>query len=519
MKVDTREKSTCCLAVDLGASSGRVMAGVFDGTQLELREVHRFPNEPVRRDGTLFWNFEELLREVKEGLRRGIAEAASDGSPVQSIGVDSWGVDFGLLDLRGNLITPPVHYRDERTNGIMERVFAEESNKEEIFAETGIQFVPINSLYQLAALRRTHPGQLKTAKHFLMIADLVHYFLTGTIGCEFTNATTTQLYNPRESKWSDKLIAKLALPREIFPPVIATGSPIDKLTPAVADELGIAAGDAGPQVIAVATHDTGSAVAAVPVAPSDIDSTKSRFAYLSCGTWSLLGTEISHPIINDRACDLNFTNEGGVFGTFRLLKNIMGLWLLQESRGQWRRDGKNYAWDEIITLARSADSFHTLIDPDDPSFFPPGDMPARIRHYCQETEQAIPETDGAIVRCILESLALKYRDVLDSLEQLTGFRLAPLHIVGGGAMNELLCQWTANACDRQVVAGPTEATALGNLGMQLIAAGKISGLQEMRALIRNSFSPRIHKPQNTTEWEGALRSYKKICSKREQNRS
>lgn len=488
-----------CLAVDLGASSGRVIAGSFDGSKISLQEAHRFPNGPVERDGTLFWDFETLMKEIMQGLKKGIASAVKTDSPVRSIGVDSWGVDFGLLDENGMLVSDPVHYRDKRTHGVMENIFETMIPRSEIFERTGIQFLPFNSIYQLFALKQNHPEQLNKARCFLMMSNLVEYMLTGAKACEFTNATTTQLYDPRKKAWSEDLIARLGLPRFIFPKILKPGTRIGLLKHDVAAELG---GD-GVEVISVATHDTGSAVCAVPTL-------EKNFAYLSSGTWSLLGTEVSEPVITPHSLELNFTNEGGVEDTSRLLKNIMGLWLLQEGRAEWGRKGRKYTWDQITEMGEKAEPFRSFIDPDDVRFLPPGDMTERIKSYCRETGQVVPETDAAIVRCVMESLALKYRDTISHLEDITQSSVGKLHIVGGGVQNRTLCQWTADAAGREVIAGPVEATAIGNVGMQILCAGMVKDLRQLRRVIRESFVPDSFTPENPGEWDVSFAKYKSI---------
>ena len=497
--METNDSTYACLAVDLGASSGRVMAAEFDGRRLSLREVHRFPNGGVRRDGTLFWDFDALWREVREGIRLGIASQKAAGCPARSIGVDTWGVDFGLIGGDGALLAPPVHYRDERTEGVMRSVFENTATGDDIFAETGIQFLPFNTIYQLAALKRQQPDMLAAARHLLMMPDILHYLMTGRIACELTDASTTQLINPATGDWSDMLIGRLGLPRLLFPKIIHPGTRLGRLLPDVARDLG--SGEI--EVIAVATHDTGSAVAAVPAEGSD-------FAYLSCGTWSLLGAEVPTPVITDESRRLNFTNEGGVGGTFRLLKNIAGLWLLQESKTEWARQGNRYEWAEITALADEAPAFRSFIDPDDDRFLAPGDIPDRIRSLCADTGQEVPATDGAVARCVLESLALKYRRVLEMLDSLVGRRLGRLHMVGGGIRNTLLCQWTADACGREVVAGPVEATAQGNAAVQLIAAGRIPDLTAARRVICEADKPATHEPDGTDIWDQAFARFERL---------
>ncbi|MCX7018165.1 MAG: rhamnulokinase [Candidatus Sumerlaeota bacterium] len=490
-----------CLAVDLGASSGRVMSCVYENGVFDLREVHRFPNGGIMRNDTLYWDFTALWNNVKEGLRKGIAEQKAAGHPTQSLGIDTWGNDFGLIGPAGKLLDDPVHYRDKRTDGMMETVFREDVPPEIIFRETGVQFMQLNTIYQIASLKRAKPDLLAQAAQFLLMPDLFHFLLTGQIGSEYTIASTTQLSNPHTHSWSDLLISKLGLPRSIFPQINPPGSLRGRMLPAVTSAIGGGA----VEVIAVATHDTASAVAAVPADTDD-------FAYLSCGTWSLLGVEVRKPVITDETMRQNLTNEGGVDGCFRLLKNIAGLWLLQESKAEWERQNKPHTWAQMTAMAAAAPPFHCFIDPDDACFVLPGDMPGRIREFCRETGQPVPETDGAVVRCVLESLALKYRHVMNVLHQVTGMKMPILHMVGGGIQNTLLCQWSADACERVVVAGPIEATALGNVAIQLVAAGIETSIPKIRAAIRESAGLRIFKPSRKQAWQKAAQRFETILS-------
>jgi rhamnulokinase len=487
------------LAVDLGASSGLVLLAQYDGERLQFEEIHSFKNEPVRLHSTLHWDILRLFHEIKGGLRRAEKRVKKDGGSVASLGIDSWAVDYGLLDRSGRLLGNPVHYRNEAHAGAMEKLL-KRIPRDTIFRETGIQFMPINTIYQLSAMKDEDHPHLEQAETFLMIPDLIHYFLTGEKAAELTNATTTQLFDPTRRTWSEPLIGQLGLPRPIFPPIVEPGTEIGKVLPSVSEEIG----DIKANVIAVATHDTGSAVAAVPAQTE-------RFAYLSSGTWSLLGTEVKEPVLSDRALALNFTNEGGVNGTYRLLKNIMGLWLLQEVKRVWEAEGDAYTWDELTHLTSSAPPFVSLVDPDAPEFLTPGDMPERIRAYCRKTGQPVPETRGAVLRCITESLALKHRFVLDLLEELTGQPLDVLHMVGGGTRNELLCQWTANACGRPVVTGPVEASSLGNILVQLMAAGEVNSLSEGRQLISQSVPLKTYEPKDRDLWSEAYERFNRLC--------
>jgi len=470
------------LGIDLGAESGRVAAGRWDGRQLRLEEVHRFPNGAVEIAGSLRWDLLRLWAEIQNGLA---LAARRYGSAIVSVGVDTWGLDFALLSRSGELLGLPFHYRDARTRGGIERASATVP-RAEIFAATGIQFMEINSLYQLLALQAQSPEILEAAETFLTIPDFFHWCLQGTRAGEFTNATTTQCVDPRTRDWSRDLLGRFGLPARIFPEIIAPGTRLGALRPEVASHTRLS----GVEVIAPATHDTGSAVVAVPMSR--------RAAYLSSGTWSLLGAELAAPVLTEAALRRNFTNEGGVEGTTRLLKNIMGLWLVQQCRRAFEAAGRSYDYAHLIALAAEAAPRRSFVDPDDPRFLHPTDMPAAIRDFCRETGQPIPESDGAIIRCALESLALKYAVVLSWLEELTGETYSAIHVVGGGAQNELLNQWTADACQRPVIAGPVEATVLGNLLVQLGARGELRGLSEMREVIRKSEALKDFAPETAS---------------------
>lgn len=479
------------LAVDLGGSSGRVIAGHFDGERITLEELHRFTNTPVTVEGTLHWDWPALLDAIMEGIRKGVSQYE-----VASIGVDSWGVDYGLIDAHGDLLSPPINYRDARTEGMQDWVFNNVMSRSEVYNRTGIQFLPFNTIYQLAAHRQTRPRELERAGTLMMIADLVHYHLTGFCGVEYTNASTTQLLDARKRDWDDELIGALGLSRHLFPELVAPGSKIGKVR---ADLLSGCANL--PEVIAVATHDTGSAVAAVPAATE-------HFAYISSGTWSLLGTELSQPCISEAAYRESFTNEGGIENTLRFLKNIGGLWLLQESRNQWEREGTTWGFAELGELSGNSVPFRSFVDPDAPEFLAPGDMPGRISEYCRRTGQPPPTDVGQFVRCIHESLAMKYRYVLEKLEGITGEKAEAVHIVGGGTQDQVLCQATANALGRTVLAGPVEATALGNIGAQLMAFGNISNRSELRRVIARSFPLVSYAPSETDQWESAFQRFR-----------
>ena len=450
------------LAFDLGAESGRAMIGSFESGRLRLSELCRFPNQPIEQDGSLRWDihrlFSEILRAIDLAPR-----------PVESLGVDTWGIDFALLDARGELLENPFHYRDRRTEGVMERICAK-LPRERIYAATGVQFLPINTIYQLCA---TSPEILARAESFLTIPDLLNYWLTGRKFNEYTNASTTQLLDARTRDWAWELIGEVGLPARIFQPVIQPGTQPGRW------KMGI-------PVIAPACHDTGSAVAAIAMSPHSV--------FLSSGTWSLLGAELTEPILTPLARESNFTNEGGVCGTIRFLKNIAGLWLLQACRRAWSAEGREFSYHDLLEAAAREPSPGAIIDPDHPSFLNPPDMPRRIADYCEKAGQPVPGTPAAYTRVILESLARKYRDALESLERVTGRSFTEIRIVGGGSRNRLLNQFTADATRRTVVAGPVEATALGNIAMQMLATGAISSLAEARAIIENSFPAARYDP-------------------------
>ncbi|MBM7564165.1 rhamnulokinase [Paenibacillus sacheonensis] len=482
------------LAYDLGASSGRALLGRLNNRTIEVEEVHRFGNDPVVVGDRMHWDILRLYHDIKQGLLK----AKHAGETISSLAIDSWAVDFGLVGRGGELLGNPYHYRDRHTDGVMERTM-ERLTASRIFGRSGIQFLPFNTIYQLAALKEADSPLLEQAKHFLMIPDLLRYFLTGEMHNEFSNATTTQFYNPVLGGWDAELLADIGISPSLFGNVVQPGTRVGQLRASLTEELGI---DAIP-VFAVAEHDTGSAVAAVPALERD-------FAYLSCGTWSLMGTEVDQPVMGELAQTLNFTNEGGVGGTFRLLKNIMGLWILNESHRTWEKAGLSYSFPELVALAEKAPAFRSLIDPDDPMFLHAGDMPSRIANYCERTGQQAPQSPGEFVRCILESLALKYRYVLELTERLSGKSFSGLHMVGGGIQNALLCQWSANAIGKPVWAGPVEGSALGNLAVQWIAQGELSDIWEARKVIRESFPVTVYEPRDGAQWEDAYGRFRAL---------
>ena len=468
------------LAFDLGASSGRALLGVLDDDRLEITELHRFANGPAPLPSGLHWNILGLWTEILHGLR-----AAASHHPV-SLGLDAWGVDFGLLDAQDTLIGNPYHYRDRRTAGMMEEAF-KRVPKEQIYARTGIQFMELNTLYQLYAMVKRGAPALDIAETLLFTPDLLNFWLTGRKVNEFTIATTSQAYSPQTGTWATDILDALDIPSHIFGQIIPPGTVLGALR----DDVSRTAGVTGLSVIAPAAHDTGSAVAAAPAS-------NEHFAWLSSGTWSILGAETRQPDLSEKALAFNFTNEGGVFDAWRLSKNISGLWFMQECQREW-----GISYDELTHLAAQARPFLAVIDVDAPIFFRPGDMPQKIRDYCIRTGQTAPQTEGEIARVILESLALKYRFVLGQLDELTGVRHEPLHIIGGGVKNQLLNQFAANAVGRPVVAGPVEATATGNILLQAIAMGDLADLAEARAIVRRSFPPAIYQPRADESWDAA----------------
>jgi rhamnulokinase len=485
------------LALDLGAESGRGLLGSLDGERLVLEEVHRFANGPVRMADTLYWDLPRLFEEVKTALGKGAARSGA----LSGVGLDTWGVDFGLIGRGDTLLGNPVHYRDARTNGMVEKAF-ERVPRERIYEITGLQFLPFNTVYQLLALAQARSPLLDVAETLLMMPDLFGWLLTGRRTSERTNASTTQLLDPRSGTWSLELCHKLGLPGCILPELVEPGSLLGTLRASVVDEIGLGQ---SVTVIAPATHDTASAVAAVPVTASrSVAGSLPDWCYLSSGTWSLLGVEVPCPVINAETMRFNFTNEGGVAGTTRLLKNVMGLWLVQECRRIWARAGRQWSYEELTARAQAAPPFAALVDPDDVSFLAHGDMPARLSAFCTRTGQLPPCDEGAMIRCCLESLALKYRWVVDCLERILGSTIETIHIVGGGTKNTLLCQFTADACGRPVHAGPVEATAIGNILMQALGLGQLSTVADVRAVVTRSFPVTVYEPHHPAGWNEAI---------------
>jgi rhamnulokinase len=480
------------LAVDLGAESGRVMVGGFDGDQLSLHEAHRFRNVPLRRKGRILWDVKRLFAEIQNGVR-GAAGRVGDAV---SLGIDTWGVDFALLDREGKLSQNPYHYRDRRTDGIMEKVFTHVSD-EELFQTTGVQSMQINTLMQLYAQWASDPGVVENSSALLMMPDLFHYWLTGEKKCEYTIGSTSQMLNIQTKNWDASILGRLGIPAHFLQPIIPPGSLIGPLRTEIAAETELKT----LNIVAPACHDTASAVAAVPAEGKN-------FAYISCGTWSCMGTAETQPIRSEQAQKMGFTNEGGVENTYRLLKNITGLWIFQECRRFWSPSGKELDYWQMEKMAEAGLPFQAFIPPDHPSFLHPEDMPEAIRHFCTATGQAVPTSKEQILRVVLESLAMKYRETLDQLEELTGRRMAVVHIVGGGSQNTLLCQSTANSCKRQVMAGPVEATAIGNILSQMLAGKVCDTWEDARKIVRTSFPVTVYSPHHTEPWEEAYHRYR-----------
>ena len=477
-------------AVDLGAQSGRVAVGRFDGERLSVEEVHRFSNVPVRVRGTLHWDVLRLYGDVLDGVR-----AATADTNVASVAVDSWGVDFGLLDRAGRLVQNPVHYRDSRRAAAVDSVYARVGART-LYDRTGIQLMSINTVFELAAMAAEPDPVLAAADRLLLIPDLFHHWLCGSKTTERTNATTTQCYDARAGRWAVDLLEQLGVPVRLLPEVV---EPATQLGPVTDDTSGAA----GATVVAAGTHDTASAVAGTPLGGK-------RAAFLSVGTWSLVGIESPAPVLGDEAFRANLTNEGGVGGTFRVLRNVTGLWLLEECRRHWGR-----SVDELLAAALQEPPLRSFVDPNDPVFAAPGDMPGRIVDACAQTGQPRPESEGAVVRCILESLALKHAETVDLLARVTDRPLDELHVVGGGARNGLLCEWTAAASERPVHAGPAEATLVGNLLVQAIALGELESLADARDVVRRSFSPQRYEPETSGAWREARERFAGLSGVRE----
>ena len=486
--------SATFLAVDLGASNGRVLAGQWDGARFTLEEIHRFPNGPVHILGSLFWDTARLWSEIQAGIS---LHASKAGSTLAGISVDAWGVDFALLDGRGRLLGHPYHYRDSRTNGVPDRLFRTISAAE-VFRQTGVQAMQLNTLYQIFSMVEASDPQLDAARTLLMIPDLFHYWMTGERKAEYTNATTTQMFDGANGRWANGLLDSLGIPTALLPPIVSCGTMLGPLRADVMSDTGLTS---PVPIIAGGTHDTASAVAAIPELDEDS-------AFISSGTWSLMGVELDAPLINDRVLALNFANEGGIARKTLLLRNICGLWLLQESLRQWEKEGRKYTWDEILKLTKDAAPLLSLVDPDAPDFLAPGNMPEAIRAFCRTTHQPEPDSAGAIARCCLESLSLKCRWVAEAIETLTGRKIRIIRMVGGGSRNTLLCQFTADATGREVVAGPVEAAAFGNVMIQAIATGLLPDAAAGRRAMAASVERCYYKPNRDMDWEPAYRRWR-----------
>lgn len=481
------------LAFDFGASSGRAIIGYLEDDKIKMEEVYRFSNDPVIVGKTMYWDTLRQYYEIKQGMLK-----AKQKGGFKSLGIDTWGVDFGLLDEHGVLLENAVHYRDDRTIGMQEEAF-EKIPKEEIYHLTGNQFENFNTIFQLYALVKKRPWLLERAETLLLTPDLFNYFLTGKKKAEYTMATTTQLMDAKKKVWSEEILSALQIPQHVLADIVPSGTEIGEISDDICEELGLEKA----KVVSVASHDTQSAVVAVPTQKED-------FLFISCGTWSLFGTELKEPIINEDSLKYNVSNEGGYGETTTLLKNIIGLWLVQESRRQWMREGVEYGFGELEEMAAKVKPFESFIDPDAPEFNSTGNIPKRIQQFCARTGQKIPETVGDVVCCINQSLALKYRYTLEQIEACTKKRYPEIHMIGGGIQSALLCQMTASANNKKVIAGPIEATALGNIAVQLMALGEIENLKRAREIIRNSENTKEYTPQNTKQWEEAYCKFKEI---------
>ncbi len=486
------------LAFDFGASNGRAMLATLEKGKITLEEKHRFPNDSVSVNGGMYTDSLRLFHEIKQGI---LACANSGDRDITSIGIDTWGVDYGMLDKDDQLIGNPYHYRDTRTDGMIEKV-CEKVSEKEIFEETGVAFNWFNTLYQVYSEKLADNLRFREGKTLLFTPDLFNFFLTGKKRVEYTIASTSQMFDSKNHTWAEGILGKLGLSSKIFPEMIYPGEKVGELTEEIAEELGVAR----IPVMAVASHDTGSAVASVPVVDQD------DFIYISSGTWSLMGVELKEPIVSEKSRKFNFTNEGGVNKTIRFLKSIMGLWLVQESRRQWGREGELLSFGELADLASKEKPFVSFIDPDYEDFQTPGNMPEKIRNYCRKTNQPVPETKGEVVRCITQSLAFKYRKTIEDMEEVTNKKYSVINIVGGGIQDKMLCQFTANATGRTVEAGPVEATAIGNAIVQAMAAGVVKDLNEGRKIIKNSFDIAKYEPQDSEEWNKAYEKWLSIVS-------
>ncbi len=489
-------ETTKVLAFDFGASSGRAMLFTFDGEKLSIEEMHRFSNDPVMIGDSFHWDILRLFFEIKQGINKTVLQGHSD---IKAIGIDTWGVDFGLFDKNGKLLGNPYHYRDTRTQGMME--YADETiGNKYIFEKTGIQFNFFNTLFQFMAMKKNEDPILEIADKMLFVPDIFNYLLTGVMKNEYSIASTSQMLDVKTKQWDKELMEKAGIPTDIFCDIIMPGTIIGELSDAICEEVGC---NKIP-VIAVGSHDTASAVASVPVTE------EYPYAYISTGTWALMGSELDRPNVTEETFSYNFTNEGGVCGKIRFLKNIMGLWIIQESKRQWAREGKNFSFDDLEQAAWAAEPFKCFIDPDYEDFATPGNMPKKIRNYCEKTGQYVPQGEGEIIRCIAQSLAFKFRMVADAIEDVTKEPLQAIHMLGGGIKDTMVCRFTASATGKKVLAGPVEATSTGNAIVQLMALGKIENLTEGRKIVKNSFPIKTYEPEDNEAWEKAYEAYKKI---------
>ncbi len=481
------------LAFDFGASSGRAIIGCFDGDKITLEEVHRFSNDPVSVGGTVYWDVLRLFYEIKQGIVKAKIAGGFD-----SIGIDTWGVDFGLIDSEGKLMENPVHYRDARTVGLVDEAF-KTMPKEKLYGITGIQFMELNTLFQLISLKKYRPWMLERADKMLFMPDLFGYMLTGKMCAEYSIASTSQLIDLDKRTWSKEILDAFGIKESIFAPIVQPGTVLGDLSKEICEECGV---DPVP-VISVCGHDTQSAITSVPCENGD-------FAFLSSGTWSLFGTELDKPIVNETSMNINITNEGGFDGSTGFLKNIIGLWLIQESRRQWKREGKEYSYADLEKLALAAEPFKCFIDPDAPEFVPHGNIPERVREFCRKTNQYVPETVGEIMRCIYESLAMKYRLTFEKLRECTERDYPVIHVIGGGTKDGLLCQMTASSCDRTVKAGPIEATVMGNVAVQLMSDGSVENIGQARKIVADSSELKTFEPKDTDKWASAYEDFIKV---------
>ena len=481
------------LAFDFGASSGRAIIGCFDGDKITLEEEHRFSNDPVSVGGTVYWDVLRLFYEIKQGIVKAKIAGGFD-----SIGIDTWGVDFGLIDSEGKLMENPVHYRDTRTAGLVEESF-KTMPKEKLYGITGIQFMELNTLFQLISLKKYRPWMLERADKMLFMPDLFAYMLTGKMCAEYSIATTSQLIDLETKSWSEEILDAFGIKKSLFAPLVKPGTVLGELSKEICEECGV---DPVP-VISVCGHDTQSAITSVPCEDGN-------FAFLSSGTWSLFGTELDKPIVNETSMNINITNEGGFNDSTGFLKNIIGLWLIQESRRQWKREGEEYSYADLEKLALAAEPFKCFIDPDAPEFVPHGNIPERVREFCRRTGQYVPQTVGEVMRCIYESLAMKYRLTFEKLRECTKRDYPVIHVIGGGTKDGLLCQMTANSCDRTVKAGPIEATVMGNVAVQLMSDGSVENIGQARKIIADSSELKIFEPKDTGDWAKAYEDFLKI---------